>query len=150
MKKLFGLLFLLFVLQGAFAQIKSPVQWSFTSKKLSDNSYEIHLTATIEKGWHIYSQTTPDGGPVPTAINFSKNPLLIMEAGAKEIGKMEQHNEPLFGVMVKQYSDKVVFVQVVKLKSKVKTVAAGKLEFMVCNNRECLPPATVSFSVPLQ
>jgi hypothetical protein len=150
MKKLFGLLFLLFVLQGAFAQIKSPVQWSFTSKKLSDNSYEIHLTATIEKGWHIYSQTTPDGGPVPTAINFSKNPLLIMETAAKEIGKMEQHNEPLFGVLVKQYSDKVDFVQVVKLKSKVKTVAAGKLEFMVCNNRECLPPSTVSFSVPLQ
>jgi hypothetical protein len=150
MKKLFGLLFLLFVLQGAFAQIKSPVKWSFTSKKLSDNSYEIHLTATIEKGWHIYSQTTPDGGPVPTAINFSKNPLLIMEAAAKEIGKMEQHNEPLFGVLVKQYSDKVDFVQVVKLKSKVKTVAAGKLEFMVCNNRECLPPSTVSFSVPLQ
>jgi hypothetical protein len=150
MKKLFGLLFLLTVLQGAYAQIKNPVKWSFTSKKLGDNSYEIHLTATLEKGWHIYSQTTPDGGPVPVTINFSKNPLLVMEAAAKEIGKMEQHNEPLFGVMVNQYSDKVDFVQVVKLKTKVKTVAAGKLEFMVCNDRECLPPSTVSFSIPLK
>lgn len=150
MKKLFGLLLFLFVLQGAIAQIKSPVKWSFTSKKLSDNSYEIHLTATIEKGWHIYSQTTPEGGPVPVTIDFSKNPLLVMETNTKEIGKMEQHNEPLFGVMVNQYSDKVDFVQVVKLKSKVKTVAAGKLEFMACNNRECLPPSTISFSVPLK
>lgn len=150
MKKLFGLLFFSFVLQGAFAQIKNPVQWSFTSKKNSDNSYEIRLTATIEKGWHIYSQTTPDGGPVPTKIDFTRNPLLTISGAVKEIGKMEQQNEPLFGVVVKQYSDKVDFVQVVKLKSKVKTVAAGKLEFMVCNNRECLPPSTISFSVPLK
>jgi hypothetical protein len=150
MKKLSGLLSFLFVLQGAFAQVKSPVQWSFTSKKISDNSYGVHIAAIIEKGWHIYSQTTPDGGPVPTAINFSKNPLVVLESDTKEIGKMEQHNEPLFGVMVKQYSDKVDFVQVVKLKSKVKTVAAGKLEFMVCNSRECLPPSIVSFSIPLK
>jgi len=41
----------------AFAQKElNPVTWSFTSKKISDNVYEIQMTATIESGWHLYSR----------------------------------------------------------------------------------------------
>jgi Disulphide bond corrector protein DsbC len=108
------------------------------------------LTATIAAGWHIYSQTTSEGGPLPTAITFSKNPLLILSGTVKEVGKLQQHHEPLFGVDVKQYSGKVDFVQVVKLKGKVKTLVNGLLEFMVCDDKKCLPPKTVEFSVSLK
>ena len=134
----------------SFAQVQNPVKWSFTSKKISNDTYEVHLTATIDQRWHIYSQTTPEGGPVPTAITFSRNPLLTLSGDTKEEGKLEQHNEPLFGVDVKQYSNKVDFVQTVKLKNNVKTNASGSVEFMVCNDKECLPPKTVQFSVSLK
>jgi DsbC/DsbD-like thiol-disulfide interchange protein len=133
-----------------FAQLQDPVKWSFSAKKLSDGNYEIHLTAAIQSGWHIYSQTTPDGGPIPTAITFSKNPLLTLSGTAKEEGKMEQHNEPLFGVDVKQFSNKVDFVQTVKLKNNAKTNVNGSVEYMVCNDKQCLPPKTVEFSVSLK
>ena len=132
-----------------FAQIQNPVKWSFTSKKISTGKYEIHLIANIDNGWHIYSQTTPDGGPVPTTISFSKNPLLTLDSIAKEVGKLEQHNEPLFGVDVKQFSNKVDFVQTVTLKANVKTNAIGTIKFMVCNDKQCLPPKTISYSVAL-
>ena len=134
----------------SFAQVQDPVNWSFLAKKTADKTYEIHLTATIESGWHIYSQSTPDGGPIPTAITFAKNPLAIMDGGIKEVGKLEQHNEPLFGVDVKQYSNKVDFVQVVILKSNVKTAINGSVEFMVCNDRQCLPPKSEKFSIPIK
>lgn len=127
-----------------------PVSWNFTSKKLANNSYELHLTATIEKGWHIYSQTTPAGGPIPTAFTFTKNPLITMAALPKESGKLEQHNEPLFGVNVKQFSDKVDFIQPVKLKASVLATIKGTVEFMVCNDKTCLPPKVVPFSVALK
>lgn len=147
MKKIlvFALGLLLFNLTNA--QVKNPVKWNFTSKKINATTYEIHLTATLEKGWHIYSQTTPEGGPVPTSIDYLKNPLLTLDGTTKEVGKMEQHNEPLFGVDVKQFSDKVDFVQLVKLKGKAKTALNGSIEFMTCNDHECLPPKSEKFSV---
>lgn len=132
------------------AQIKNPVQWKFLAKKRTAGTYELHLTATIEKGWHLYSQTTPEGGPVPTRIEFVKNPLVTLIGKAKELGKLEQHHEKLFGVDVKQFSNKVDFVQLVKTKGNIKTSASGNISFMVCNDQECLPPQTVPFAILLQ
>ncbi len=148
-KKIFFLVIILCISSSGYAQVKSPVKWAFTAKKKTAGVYEIHLTATIDNGWHTYSQTTPDGGPVPTTITFTKNPLVTLDGTAKEVGKLEQHAEPLFGVDVKQFSNKVDFVQLVKVKASVKTTVSGSVEFMVCNDKECLPPKTVNFSISL-
>lgn len=133
----------------AFSQVKNPVKWAYSAKKIATGKYEIHMTATIEKGWHIYSQTTPDGGPVPTSFTFTKNPLVTMSGPVKEVGKLETHFEKLFDVNVKQFSDKVDFVQVVTVKNNVKTNVSGKVEYMLCDDKQCLPPASQQFSVSL-
>jgi thiol:disulfide interchange protein DsbD len=150
MKKLLTASFLLLFSNFLFAQIQNPVTWTTSAKKIADKTYEIHVTANMNNGWHIYSQTTPDGGPVPTSLSFTKNPLFQLQGTAKEVGKLEQHNEPLFGVDVKQFSNKVDFVQVVKLKANVKTSADVAVEFMVCNDKQCLPPVTKKFTVALK
>ncbi|CAN5367868.1 hypothetical protein BH20BAC1_BH20BAC1_00670 [soil metagenome] len=149
MRKVLVLLLISFVSFSAQAQVLNPVTWTAVSKKIKNNIYEIRLTARLEKGWHIYSQNTPDGGPVPTSITFAINPLITLEDKWKEIGKLELHHEKLFGVDVKQFSDKVDFVQTVKLKASVKTSAGVAVEYMVCNDRQCLPPVTKKFSVAL-
>ena len=120
-----------------------------TAKKINATTYEVYLTANMEDGWHVYSQHTPEGGPVPTTIQFAKNPLLTLNGVAKESGKKEQKFEELFGVDVIQFSDKVVFVQKVEVKGKAKTTLTGSVEFMTCNDRECLPPSTQKFSIAL-
>jgi thiol:disulfide interchange protein DsbD len=143
--------FLLLCVNLLFAQIQNPVSWTTSYKKINDKTYEIHLTANIDNGWHIYSQNTPEGGPIPTSFTFTKNPLITMEGKAKEIGKLEQHVEPLFdSINVKQFSNKVDFVQLVKLKAPVKTSVNVAVEFMVCNDKQCLPPKTEKFSVALK
>ena len=149
MKRIITISFLLLFSNILFAQIQNPVEWTATSKKIADKTYEVHITATIDRGWHIYSQTTPDGGPVPTSFTFTKNPLVIVQGKAKEVGKLEQHHEPLFGVDVKQFSNTVDFVQLVKLKAPVKTSVNVAVEFMVCNDKQCLPPSTRKLSVAL-
>lgn len=133
----------------AFCQVKNPVKWTYSAKKLATGKYEVHMTATVEKGWHIYSQATPEGGPVPTQFTFTKNPLVTLSGPVKEVGKMETHFEKLFDVNVKQFSDKVDFVQVVTVKGTVKTNLAGKVEYMLCDDKQCLPPASQSFSIAL-
>lgn len=150
MKKFFTAVLLLMVSNILFAQIvKNPVQWAVSSKKIADKTYEVRISATIPDGWHIYSQNTPEGGPVPTEITFTKNPLVIPQGKVKEVGKMEKHFEPLFNVDVLQYSDKVDFVQVVKLKANVKTKVDVAVEFMVCDDKQCLPPSTKKLTVAL-
>ncbi len=134
----------------SFSQIQDPVKWSFSVNKLSPTSYEVHMTATIEGNWHLYSQTTPDGGPIPTLVSFAKNPLLIISGKTREVGKLQQKHEPLFGVNVKQFSEKVDFVQTITLKKPLKTNVSGTIEFMVCDDTQCLPPATQKFSIPLK
>ncbi|HKC34641.1 MAG TPA: protein-disulfide reductase DsbD domain-containing protein [Chitinophagaceae bacterium] len=150
MKKLVSLLILSSVAAACFSQEENPVKWTFSAKKIADKSYEIHLTAVIEKEWHIYSQATPDGGPVPTSISYFKNPLLVIQGEAKEMGKLEKHFEKLFDVEVMQFSEKVDFVQTVNLKTNVKTNLTGKVAFMTCNDEMCLPPKSIPFSIALK
>lgn len=145
MKKIILVATLLFTVAMAYGQ--SPVKWSYKVQKIKDKIYEIHLEAFMDNEWHIYSQTTPEGGPIPTAFSFSKNPLVTFEGSIKEVGKLEEHFEPLFGVKVKQYSDKVEFIQIIKLKAAVKTAVNGYIEFMACNDAECMPPSKQAFSV---
>lgn len=146
MKKttLFGLALLMGTL--AMAQSNKAVSWSYTTKKLADKTYEIHMTATVDGNYHIYSQHTGDG-PVATSFTFTKNPLLVVDGKPKEVGKAVKKFEEAFKSNVMYYEKTVDFVQVVKLKSNVKTSLAGKVEFMVCNDHECLPPADVDIKV---
>ena len=149
-KSLFTFLFLCIGILS-YSQVVNPIKWSFSSKKLDGNTYEVHLTAMLDKGWHTYSQTTPEGGPVPTSVSFIKNPLISIEGKVKEVGKLEQHVEPLFnGINVKQFSDKVDFVQIVKVKGSANTTVTGTIESMACNEKQCLPPSTEKFSVSLK
>ena len=149
MKRYFFLILFSLISTFSFSQIQKPVTWSYSAKKINTTTYEVHLTANIEGRWHIYSQTTPDGGPIPTKITFTKNPLVSLDGNAKEVGKLQQKHEPLFGVDVKQFADKVDFVQTVKLKTPVKTNIAGSIDFMVCDDEQCLPPSKQAFSVAL-
>lgn len=141
---------LTFTAAFGFAQIQNPVKWTFSAKKINATTYEVQMVANIGPGWHTYSQTTPEGGPVPTSISFTKNPLVTLDGPAKEVGKLEQHHEPLFGVDVKQFSGSVTFVQKVKLKTAIKTQVAGSIDFMVCNDKECLPPTSQAFTIALK
>jgi thiol:disulfide interchange protein DsbD len=75
--------------------------------------------------------------------------LYALEGKVKENGNIIQKHEAVFGVDVKYFSGKVDFVQVVKMKSKARTNFSGSVEFMVCNDQECLPPATQHFSIAL-
>lgn len=149
MRRLLVIAFL-FIAVAGFSQQASPVSWTFASKKISDNVYEVQLVATIQPGWHLYSQSQPSKAIAqPTTFNFSKNPLLDLDGKVKEIGKLEKYKDKELDIEANQYSNKVTFVQKVKVKGKVKTNVSGKLEFQTCDDKKCLPPKTVNFSVAL-
>ena len=149
MKKFSLLLLALFTVGMAFAQ-EDPVSWNFTSKKISDNVYEVQISAVIDRGWHLYSQNQPkDAIALPTTFSFNKNPLLEFDGKVKEVGKLEKFVDKELDVTANQYSNKVTFVQKVKVKGKAKTNVTGKLEYQVCTDEKCLPAKTVNLSIAL-
>ena len=132
----------------SFAQ--NPVSWSFTSKNLGNNVFEVHAIATIQPGWHLYSQNQPeDAIAQPTVFNFNKNPLALLDGKVMEVGKLEKYRDEKLDISANQYSHKVDFIQKVKLKGKVKTNITGKLEYQTCDDQKCLPPKTVNFTISL-
>ena len=150
MKKLFAFSFVLFFTVSSYAQIKDPVIWTYSAEKKGEKTYDIKIVAKFANPWHLYSQSTPAGGPVPTSISFKTNPLVTTDGDIKEIGKLKKYHDTNFGVDVKYYSDQVIFVQTVKLKSNVKTNISGTVEFMVCDDHQCLPPKKVPFDIKIQ
>jgi hypothetical protein len=148
MKKLIFTFSLFLMVAAASAQ--NPVSWTFTSKKINDKIYELHLTATVQRGWHLYAQDQPkDAIAQPTSFSFNRNPLLKFEGKVKEVGVMEKYRDKVLDVSANQYSNRVDFVQVVKLKAKAKTAITGNLEYQTCNDEKCLPPKTVNFTLTL-
>ena len=146
MKKIF-LASLLILLAGyANAQINNPVKWTYTDKKIADKTYELHMTATIDGNWHLYAQDAGEG-PEPTTFTFTANPLIKFDGKIKEVGKLEKSYDNNFKSVLKYYSKKIDFVQKVKVKSSIATVVKGSVSFMVCNDRQCLPPRDVPFTI---
>jgi hypothetical protein len=127
------------------AQILKPVTWSYAAKKTSPTTATLYIKATIDQGWHIYSQFIKDGGPVKTSFSF------LPAQGYSLIGKTIEPKqitkyESTFGMDVSYFENAVIFQQNIKLKGKKVTVK-GKLEFMVCNDKQCLPLEEVAFNV---
>lgn len=138
---------LIFAGLSSAAQSNKQVKWNYSVKKISDKTYEVHMTATIGGNFHMYAQNVGVEGPLPTSFTFTKNPLIILDGKVKENGKVIKKFESIWGGNVNYFEKTVDFVQVVKLKGNVKTNLSGKVEFMVCDEEKCLPPSEVDLKV---
>lgn len=146
MKKLFTVLCLFALPILANAQIENPVKWNFSSKKINATTYELHMTATIDGGWHLYAQEAGEG-PVPTTFKFTKNPLASVSGKVAEDGKLHKAFDKNFNSELKYYENTVNFVQKVTVKGKAATKVKGTVEFMVCDDHQCLPPKELEFAI---
>lgn len=130
----------------AGAQIENPVKWTFKSKKINAQTWQIQIIASIESGWHLYAQEAGEG-PVPTTFKFKNNPLVTTSGKVKEVGKLRKSFDRNFNSELKYYENQVSFVQTVSIVGKAATDVKGIVEFMVCNDHECLPPKQVDFKI---
>lgn len=145
-----SIIFSFFATGAVSAQIKDPVSWKFETTKKADGTVEFKAIATVEKPWHIYSQNTGEGGPVATKFTFKPNPLLTVDGKVKETGKLEKTYDNNFKTNVLYYTNAVTFTQIIKVKGKAKTNISGSVEYMVCDDEQCLPPTTKAFNITIQ
>jgi len=146
---LFSFLALISISLNAQMGSAKQVNWTYSSKKIADKTYELQITATISGNYHLYATKAGIEGPVPTTFSFSPNPLLSYEGAILERGKKITKLESAWGGNVNFFEKTVTFVQKVRAKTNAKTNVNGKVEFMVCNDDMCLPPAEVTFKIPI-
>lgn len=147
---LFVALLTIVVNYSSFAQIQNPLKWSFDTKKISDCEYELIFKAKIESKWHLYGQKAyGDTGPVPTSFHFTKSEDYVLIGKVKE-SQLIKKFEPVWNFELEFFERDAVFKQKVKLKTDQKLEIKGNLEFMLCNETQCLPPTTIEFDFNLQ
>jgi len=142
----FFLIFLVAVIQISVAQTQNPVKWDFEQKKISDTEYELDYKATIEKGWHLYSDKLPEGGPIATSIKYNPKDGYVLSGILKADREPEKVFDKNFNINLEYFGNEVTFVQKVKLAVKAPVSISGSVEYMSCNDETCTPPTETEFS----
>ncbi|WP_066219584.1 protein-disulfide reductase DsbD domain-containing protein [Formosa haliotis] len=142
MKKLIILLLLIITTIGN-AQIFEPVKWSTEVVKISNTEFELIAIASIDSGWHLYSQNVPENGPIATTFLFNSNPNYLKKGNTNE-DPGHIINDPIFNMKIKFFETQAKFKQRIKLKKPKPLILNASVEFMVCDDSRCLPPTEVN------
>ncbi|WP_224491070.1 thioredoxin family protein [Robertkochia flava] len=129
------------------SQILDPVSWSTSVEKVSDNEYDLVSRATIDMGWHLYSQNVPEDGPLPTVFTFKTNENYSLEGATSEPEGHEEFDNT-WETVIKYFSDEAEFRQRIKISGDVDVITA-EVEFQVCDDERCLPPNYVTLEFPV-
>ena len=149
MKKIFFVLAFLFAGIFSNAQIIDPVIWEFSQNKISESEVELQFKANIEVHWHLYSQFTGqfygDEGPVPTSFVFKES------ENFKKIGETLEELplevfDPIFEMDLKYFEGEVTFKQKIKILNSQAFTIKGEINFMSCDQAQCVFPMPVPFS----
>lgn len=132
MKKIIFLLLTVLAFSHANAQILNPVKWSTRVEKISDTEFNLVFEGDLDPEWHLYSQFTPDGGPIPLEISFkdvSGNYQLI---GKAVESKTKKAFNDIFGVDEIFFSDNFTVKQKVKIINLKLTSIDSEVDYQVC------------------
>ncbi len=147
MKKILSFFVLLFAF-SAVAQVIQPVKWQTAVEDNGNETFTLVFTGKIDAGWHVYSQTTPDGGPLPLLATYEALGKGYDLIGKTTESKTKRAFNDVFGVDEVFFEGKVVLRQKISRKNpKVKSVVAS-LSYQVCEEKCINEDKTFTFSLP--
>ena len=149
MRKTLFLLLSFLAVANVTAQILNPVKWTTKTEKISDTEFNLVFEGKIDADWHVYSQFTPENGPLPAEFIFEKAKGNFEILGkAKESPYKKQYND-IFEVDEYYFENNVTFKQKVKIiNSKVGFIKVT-LDYQVCKD-VCINQSKVfTFVIPV-
>ena len=139
MKHLLAFLIVLFSIQTVFSQIE-PVKWSAEVEKISDTEYNLIYKADIEDHWHLYSQTLPEGGAIPTEFIYNEDAL---KKDFKLVGKATESEsitkfDKVFQMDLTYFDNAATFTQKIELKDSNISQIEAEISFQACDDARCI------------
>ena len=118
--------------------MQKPVKWNVSCQKLADTVFRVDFKASIDAGWHLYSQYLPEGNfAFPTKFEFNKITDIELVDTVAELTEVTIEKDEIAGVMTHFYSNEALFAQNVKVTGNAPAIA-GIIEFQACNDEQCV------------
>ena len=149
MKNLFLLLIAFLALVNVSAQIKNPVKWTTKTEKVSETEFNLILNGTIEQDWHVYSQFTPDGGPLPMTLEFKNAKGNYELVGKAKESPYKKHFNDVFGVEEYYFENKVNVTQKVKITNPKNIKINLHFEYQTCKDQCINDRKDFVFDIPV-
>ena len=146
MKKLVTLLMFTFLALAVQAQILTPVKWNIKLEDSESAEKTLIFSAKLDAGWHLYDMNLPEGGPISTSFSFENL------KGAKTIGTPVASKEATtvfdeqFQMELRWFAGEVSFRQKIEVTDPKHLQVGGYVEYMACNDENCLPPEQEEFA----
>ena len=146
MKKFVTLLMFTFLALAVQAQILTPVKWNIKLEDSESAEKTLIFSAKLDAGWHLYDMNLPEGGPISTSFSFENL------KGAKTIGTPVASKEATtvfdeqFQMELRWFAGEVSFRQKIEVTDPKHLQVGGYVEYMACNDENCLPPEQEEFA----
>ena len=127
------------------AQIVNPVHWKSAVKMTDDTHGVVTLTATIDPGWHLYDTQLPDGGPVPTSVEWKKLDGVKLDGGVSKSPKPHEEHDATFDMTLRWWTGTATLSQRFTVTGE-KYAIDGVVRYMACNDETCTSPSSEPFN----
>jgi len=148
MKKIIFLLVAFLAFAKGNAQILDPVKWTTKIEKKSESNYILTFEGVIENDWHMYSQFTPDGGPLPLEVIFKNQKGNFNLIGKAKEGKTTTAYNAVFEVNETFFVKNALIQQeIVLINPKISKIEVA-LNYQVCKDACINQEKKFSFTIP--
>lgn len=130
------------------AQVVNPVKWTSKVEKLSETEFNLVITGAIEADWHVYSQFTPDGGPLPMVLEFKESKGNYELIGKPKESKYIKQFNDVFEVDEYLFEKSVTVTQKVQIINPKTSKISLHLEYQACKEQCINDNKDFVFSIP--
>jgi thiol:disulfide interchange protein len=148
MKKLIFVLLTFLAFAKGNSQILDPVKWTTQIEKKSQTNYILTFNGLIENGWHLYSQFTPDGGPLPMEVIFKNQKGNYKLIGKAKEGKTTTAYNDIFEVNETFFVKNAQIQQEIALTNPTTKTIEVALNYQVCKESCINLEKKISFTIP--
>jgi thiol:disulfide interchange protein DsbD len=153
MKRLLLTIAFLLALFSTSAQIfLDPVKWDVSVEKENGDRYIILMKASIDDGWHLYSQKQfgeEFEGPIPTEFSYNSSEATYTLFGDTQEPDVIPLYDPVFEINVVYFGGDVLFTQAIDIIDPEGLKIKVDIFYSVCDDVKCLAPETKTFEVDL-
>ena len=149
MKKFLSFLCISFLFTSSFFSQteENPVVWQTAVEKISDTEFDLIITATILKEWHLYSQYNPEDASLPLEISTEESETNFNLIGKAKESETQKEYSDVWEKEEIYFKDKATITQRIQLTNKDITSVKLNLFAQVCKQVCITIDETFTFSL---
>ena len=132
MKKFLLLIISFFAFSTVNSQMIDPAKWTTKVEKLSETEFNLIINGTIDDGWHVYTQFTPDGGPLAMKLIFKNQNANYQLVGKAQESKYKKEFSEIFEIDEYFFEKSATITQRIKIINPKTTKISLRFEYQVC------------------